>query len=514
MLTKIAFYAIIRNIWQDYRKSPKLRNFMAIKYIKNFITFLGLTGAFLISNFLLVGIVSAADPWTTPPTVTTHAASSIGETFVLLNGEANPNGNKTGGWFEWGTNTALGGSTLGAFTLLGEGSSTIPFSYRLTGLLPGKIYYFRAVAESIYDVKARGAILSFSTKPEEVLQDTSSGGTSNPPSSPPASPPSPPQSVQNAPSITTRPATFVGRASALINGAANPNGLFTSSRFEWGKTTVLGASTAFHPMGNGINSIDYNFLLTNLEPNTIYYYRAVAQNNLGISRGAILSFTTQSITNIPVSPPSPAASLPSFSPPASPSSSKPPAPALEKNLAVITLSPSVDQNEPAVGEEFKFDVVYKNESKISVRDAVLKIELPDGIEYISSNLKPHTQNEDKLEFRLGTFGAESQGAISTLVKVKNGTEKGKILVFRAVLDYKDGDDTSKSASVFIAVTVKNGNAFFAAIFGAFGNFWGLLLGILLFLLLFMFFILFWRKRKEKEKKENAKDEFAVMPGRL
>lgn len=79
-----------------------------------------------------------------PPTVTTLAASGIGEDFATLNGMANPESQETDVFFEWGTDTSYGNVTPSQD--IGNGGSSVAFSAFIFGLTPGTTYHFRAVA--------------------------------------------------------------------------------------------------------------------------------------------------------------------------------------------------------------------------------------------------------------------------------------------------------------------------------------------------------------------------------
>jgi uncharacterized repeat protein (TIGR01451 family) len=77
-----------------------------------------------------------------------------------LNADINPNGGLTSGWFEYGPSPILGLRT--AQLPLGSGSSFMPFSYAVSGLLPNTTYYYRAVAQNQAGT-SQGNILSFVT---------------------------------------------------------------------------------------------------------------------------------------------------------------------------------------------------------------------------------------------------------------------------------------------------------------------------------------------------------------
>jgi len=109
---------------------------------------------------------------TTPPTVATSVASSVGETVASLNGMADPNGASTSAWFQWGTSTAYGNVTPG--TSVGSGTSAMSYSFNLSSLQCGTTYCFRAVAENVGGV-THGMSYSFTTA-DCALSDVIFGG--------------------------------------------------------------------------------------------------------------------------------------------------------------------------------------------------------------------------------------------------------------------------------------------------------------------------------------------------
>ncbi len=78
-----------------------------------------------------------------PPTVNTDAATSIGSTTATLQGDLNPNGFDTQGFFQWGTTTGYGNTTSNQDQ--GSGTYDVGFSQALTGLTTGATYHYRAV---------------------------------------------------------------------------------------------------------------------------------------------------------------------------------------------------------------------------------------------------------------------------------------------------------------------------------------------------------------------------------
>ncbi|MGA8892289.1 MAG: Ig-like domain-containing protein, partial [Anaeromyxobacteraceae bacterium] len=210
-----------------------------------------------------------------PPAVTTVAATSGGATGATLNGSVIPNGLATDAWFEWGTDVTLASFATTGTQAVGSGTTSQAILQALTGLTTGTTYHYR-VAASNGAGTSRGAVLSFR------------------PGAPPA--------------VTTLTTTGVGTTGATLNGTANPNGLETDAWFEWGTSPGLAAfaTTAIQAVGAGTSPQPTTATLSGLSPATTYFYRAVAANSTGSTKGSTESFTTTSPESFGVVSTSPA----------------------------------------------------------------------------------------------------------------------------------------------------------------------------------------------------------------
>lgn len=94
------------------------------------------------------------------------------------------------------------------------------------------------------------------------------------------------------PSVTTNPATGLTKTTATLQGLANPNGGFTNAFFEYGTTAGYGGVTANLGAGGGNTPANLSAALSGLQPGTLYHYRLVAENSLGLTRGSDATFTT------------------------------------------------------------------------------------------------------------------------------------------------------------------------------------------------------------------------------
>jgi hypothetical protein len=111
------------------------------------------------------------------------------------------------------------------------------------------------------------------------------------------------------PVVQTLPADQIGPYDARLNGTVDPQSTSTTAWFEWGTDPALATSTktANINVGSGTGAAAISATLGgSAQPNTTYYFRAVAQNGGGTTQGAIESFTT-----LPLVPPGVTVSSPS-----------------------------------------------------------------------------------------------------------------------------------------------------------------------------------------------------------
>jgi len=94
------------------------------------------------------------------------------------------------------------------------------------------------------------------------------------------------------PQVKTGPATEIGLAEATINGLLEDDGGFLCDcAFEWGLTGAYGNVT---PIQSKTAGQDFSQALSDLEPDTVYHFRAFASNVFGLNRGLDRTFRTSS----------------------------------------------------------------------------------------------------------------------------------------------------------------------------------------------------------------------------
>lgn len=224
-------------------------------------------GAVVLLGLTPVALVSAQSSGA--PYVSTTSYSDLTQSSVTLNGFVNPNGLSTTAWFEYGTSNSLG-QTSSTFSA-GNVSYQTSVSSNISNLNPGNTYYYRVVAKNVYGT-SQGSILSFSTGNSSYYN----------------------QSNGNYPIVATGSATLLSSNSATFYGSVNPNNSYVTTWFEYGPTASLGNSSQATSISSNSSYVNTSASAFNLNANTTYYYRAVAQNSFGNAYGSILSIYTGS----------------------------------------------------------------------------------------------------------------------------------------------------------------------------------------------------------------------------
>jgi len=195
---------------------------------------------------------------TGPPVVATNPATNIASFSATLNGSVNPDGLSTTVRFQYGRTTSYGSTTTNQTK---SGNTTQNVAVNISGLAAHKTYHFRIVATNSNGT-TYGADRTFTTL-----------------------------SATGPPVVTTNPATNVARSSATLNGTVNPHGLSTTVRFQYGRTTSYGSTTANQTKsGNNYQNVSAN--ISDLTAGTTYHFRIVATNSGGTGYGSDKTFTT------------------------------------------------------------------------------------------------------------------------------------------------------------------------------------------------------------------------------
>ncbi|MGC3960615.1 MAG: DUF5011 domain-containing protein [Verrucomicrobiota bacterium] len=194
-----------------------------------------------------------------PPIITTYNGSPSGA-GGSFQGQVIPNGFATYAWFEYGTTTNYGSTTLGADMGNGTGQF-IYFDSTTNSLIPGTLYHFRAVGTNITG-RGVGNDLTFTS----ALQ--------------------PPTATLLPLESTPSNITFRARI--------NPGGSATSCYFQWGgngllRTTVTNISATNIP-------VTISLTVSNPAALAAFAYRIAAYNSVGSTVSGYRTFSYPTIT--------------------------------------------------------------------------------------------------------------------------------------------------------------------------------------------------------------------------
>jgi hypothetical protein len=192
-----------------------------------------------------------------PPTITLGSVTNLSTNSVTLNGFVDANGFGTMAYFEWGTTTNYGNSTV--FTNFATNAAYAPVSATLTGLTSVTVYYWRLVATNSSGV---------ATSADQAFL------------------------LPEAPLIVSQSVTNITGTKGTLTALINPEAASTLAFFQWGLTPVRSNTTAATNIGSGTNTVLVSAQLTNLPAGTICYYRAIASSGVGSAFGLKAFFQT------------------------------------------------------------------------------------------------------------------------------------------------------------------------------------------------------------------------------
>jgi hypothetical protein len=198
------------------------------------------------------------------PAVSTEKASSVTSTSAVLNGLVDPEGvllleGGEGCRFEWGETEAYGHvvSCEESAAQIGKGSVPVEVHAKLTGLQPGGTVHFRFVAANEHGVEKGGDL------------------------------------VFGPPVLESESVLSVSSTSATFQVQADMKNVAGSFHFDYGRDAGYGQSTVEGGLAEGGSGQVGSVHVQNLQPSTVYHFRVVVVNQLGVVEGVDRSFMTQ-----------------------------------------------------------------------------------------------------------------------------------------------------------------------------------------------------------------------------
>lgn len=172
---------------------------------------------------------------------------------------------------------------------------------------------------------------------------------------------------------------------------------------------------------------------------------------------------------------------------------------IDRNQPIV---PTLDNTNPRPGDEITYTVTYQNVGTGTIRNLVLRLDLPYEVDYLYSTPPNPQRSGNTLIFSQGSLGPNQSGTVTVRVRVRQDAPPGALLNFPATLSYTDPAGYPQSVSANVSARVwyegqgdviieeevsRDGTSLAASVFGA--GFWpDSLFGWLLLLILVLILI--------------------------
>ena len=285
--------------------------------------------------------------------------------------------------------------------------------------------------------------------------------------------------------VVTIVATNISQNSAQLNGLiTNADYNNSTTYFDYGTTVNFGSRTPSRVAGSNTNFSGY---ITNLSPNTIYFFQAVSEGPNGISRGAVEVFETlgyQVVTS---------------STNTSTSNIKIIKQVTEGKTVVNSASPimlKIENRYQTIGQGdiVDYTVTYKNISNDKLTNPMIQVYVPKGMTVLNSSDGTYSESNMTLSVPIKDLNPGAEGTVYLQARVDSIDPKLAQIVTTAILIYTNPSGAQENAMAYALNTPKvtsNNNLGAAVIFGKFINF--NLIGWLIVIVLILLLVLLIRR---------------------
>ncbi|MFA6355048.1 MAG: hypothetical protein WCW65_01315, partial [Candidatus Paceibacterota bacterium] len=332
----------------------------------------------------------------TTPSVTTYTPSNITNTNVTVSGYVNGNGSLVNSWIEFPCYGAQYGNKYNQSS--GSLSTTI---YNLSA---NTTYRYCAAAQNINNNQIyRGNQISFTTTGSVV----------------------PPPIYVNK-NVVTTVATNISGTTAQLNGYITSSNYYNSSTyFEYGTTINLGSRTISK---STISNSTMNDILTGLNSNTIYFFRAVGEGVDGVSKGNIEVFKTLGSGIVkPI--------------------------VVQGTTVISTESPVVltitnKYELIGTGDLIDYTVIYKNIGKTKLSKPMVQVVLPTNVTLVNASRGTYSVDNHTLSALIEDLEKDQEGVIYIQAKVDSIPANNAQIVTTAILVYTNTNGAQENVMAY------------------------------------------------------------------
>lgn len=276
--------------------------------------------------------------------------------------------------------------------------------------------------------------------------------------------------------VVTTVATNISQTGAQLNGLITSTNYVNNSNvhFEYGKDVTLGSMTTARTTNGNTN---FNELVSNLSPNTIYFFQAVSNGTNGVSRGAIEIFKTLGYQTGVITPVKKVVIQ---------------GPTVYASASPIMLKIEDKYQAIGVGDTVDYTVYYKNISNSKLKNPMVQVFIPQGVTLINTSIGTYSESDKTLSVPIADLNPSDEGVIYLQGRVDSLDVNLAQIVTTAILVYTNPNGAQENAMAYVLNNPKlTGNSLGAA--ALFGNIFGMsLIGWLIIIILIMLLILLAR----------------------
>ncbi len=259
--------------------------------------------------------------------------------------------------------------------------------------------------------------------------------------------------INQSPSVSTLSATSITSGTCKFNAIINiPVSSLTTGYFKYG-TSPSGMQFTSVKDTVGTNAGQYQFsdVVTNLNPNTTYYYRVVATNAYGTKEGEVRSCKTKTNTVVITEESAPITRTVVRQTEVRPiTTTVVPDQRIVANSAPSLLFLRIDdrREDLTCSDVVDYQVVYKNVSNIVLMNAVLEVQLPAGLNYVKSSAGgTYSETTNTITFNIGQVLPGQEDAKFIQADVNCNQVDSDMLVANASMSYTNPQTTAQEEAV-------------------------------------------------------------------
>ena len=270
--------------------------------------------------------------------------------------------------------------------------------------------------------------------------------------------------------VVTSVVTQITNTSARCNGIGIiAQGAQSTGWFEYGQTANLGRTTSPAIIGSSATS-PFSNVLSNLQPSTAYYCRAVMQNQYGIVKGEIVKFTTKAKVATYVQPTPVKTSVKNTvkkvvkkneiicsdgSVVSAVNESS--ATILNQGQKLIAVQMEKITGELTVGGNVSYRLSYKNLVGTNLTGVIIKIVVPEEISLTDVPMGSYDEATHTMTFNQLSVGPYSENVINWSGTVKKTAPLGKTIVTTAYVLYTvPGTQVQDEVTAYTASSITAG----------------------------------------------------------